>query len=371
MAIKQLVVDGNVNDPTSWNGGTLPLSGDTCETNGFTGTIDSDFECAEMNNNGGGKYIVTSDATITANITVSTGGGVLDISSGVNVILIGDIIHQANNINNLCVIMQSSSTLMLLGDITLNGLNWQNQNSLYLYGNCSATIMGDVINNSSSTGSGGTVRGVIYLIGSGNNLIVIGDVKSTSTSTNDKIITIQSSNSYIEVQGVVLSAQAPAIVIPSIYNNNNISVNNVIAGNTPAIMERQVVENGTTNILTINGTITDNIQHNAIFGFKKIIGDTFNQWEMIDPTNSVKILYPVNNGVLGQAAESDVRKDVVYGPSSELTGELEPVIVDVSQLASDLLDEIQTSTHSVAQRLRRTSTDETVASIVTSSISVS
>jgi len=371
MAIKQLVVDGNVNDPASWNGGTLPLSGDTCETNGFTGTIDADFECFEMNNNGGGKYIVTSDATITSNTSVSSSTDVIEISSGVNAILIGDVNHAGSNTKTRCINMLASSTLTIVGDVTLSGQNWQNQRSVILNGNCNCSIVGNVTNSTSTTGSGGQVRGVILLQGVGNTLIVTGDVISTSTTTNDKVITIYSSNNSVEVQGVVRSGQSSAILIQASNNNNNqIDVFDVVAVNSSAIIDA-ITQNGTSNVLTINGTITDNVSYSAILGFQKIITSTFDNWKFIDDTNNDRYLYSVGSGVLGQAAERDVRKDVIYGPSSELTGELEPVNVDVSQLATDLLDEIQTSSHSVAQRLRRTSTDETVASIVTSSISAS
>lgn len=368
MAIKQLVADGNVNNPASWNGGTLPLSGDTCETNGFTGTIDADFECFEMNNNGGGKYIVTSDATITSNISVSSSTDVIEISSGVNAILIGDVNHDGSNTKTRCINMLASSTLTIVGDVTLTGTNWQNQHSVRLNGNCNCSIVGNVTNNTLGTGSGGQIRGVILLQGVGNTLIVTGDVISTSTTTNDKVITIYSDNNSVEVQGVVRSGQSSAILIQSGNNDNNqIDVFDVVAGNSSAIIDA-IGPNGTSNVLTINGTITDNVSYNAILGFQKIITSTFDRWKFIDDTNNDKYLYSVSSGILGQAAESDVRKDVVYGPSSELTGELEPVVVDTAQLASDLLDEIQTSPHVVARRLRATSTDDSVGQIVASTL---
>lgn len=71
-------------------------------------------------------------------------------------------------------------------------------------------------------------------------------------------------------------------------------------------------------------------------------------------------------GSAGYPAETDVKDGVVYGNSNQFEGTLEQV--DAAQLASDLLDEIQTSSHVVAQRLRVAATDDSVGQIVTSTL---
>jgi len=80
-----------------------------------------------------------------------------------------------------------------------------------------------------------------------------------------------------------------------------------------------------------------------------------------------KFLYTAST-LTGYPLEEDVEDGVVYGPSNEYEGTLSPVNVDTAQLASDLLDDIQTSSHVVAQRLRAAATDDSVGSIVTSTL---
>lgn len=80
MADKWLVKSGNINDPTAWNGGTLPESTDDCYANGFTGTINVNWTVASIRTTTAPQSVLygvpVDDTTGTAEVRLSDSGDV-------------------------------------------------------------------------------------------------------------------------------------------------------------------------------------------------------------------------------------------------------------------------------------------------------
>ena len=391
MAEKYPLANGLWSNAANWNGGTKPVAGDVVHANSFIVDIDEDVDVAELRTDagttavaGGFFDVVSDDLTISCDFVWPNDNnfGIKVSSNSGTTTIIGDFyIPKGNNSTQHCaILLEGTCQLNLVGSI----LNKDNSGSHTARDNSGVivnvtggrlNITGDVeggrnILNYNRQNSGIYVKSVDCVVNITGN-VVGGPIGGGNIGNVNAGIYIETVNNTINVIGNVIggfSFQAPGIYFHTNSNNNAVNITGVAQSNSssPAVVNSGL---GNNNTVTMFGDIINDGSQMAILVNNLILdNDTEMSWKLVDDTNNDKYLYSVGSGVLGQASESDVRKDVVYGSSSELTGELEQVIVDVEQLATDLLDEIQTSSHVVAQRLRRTSTDETVASIVTSSV---
>lgn len=393
MAEKYPLANGLWSNAANWNGGTKPVAGDVVHTNNFILDIDEDVDVGELRTDAGttavagGYFVVNSD-----NLTISC-----------------DLVWP--NDNNFGIQVSSNSgTTTIIGDFYMpKGTSATKHCTIYLAGTCQLNLVGSILNKDNSGSQTSRDNSGVIIDVTGGRLNLTGDVEGGRNILNysrqnsgiyvksvdcvlnivgnvvggpigseigsgnvNSGIYVETVNTTINVIGNVIGGfnfQTAGIFFHTSANDNSINITGVAQSNnsSPAVVNNVFYNN---NTVTIFGDIINDGSQMAILVNNLILDDTTDtSWKFIDDTNNDKYLYSVGSGVLGQAAESDVRKDIIYGPSNELTGQLEQVIVDVSQLATNLLDEIQTSTHSVAERLRSTSTDETVAAIVVSSVS--
>jgi len=389
MAEKYPLANGLWSNAANWNSGTKPVAGDVVHSNNFTVDIDEDVDVAELRTDagttavGGGFFEVNSDnltiscdfiwpddndfgIKINSNIGTTTFIGdvympkersatkhcgiLLQGTCQLNVV--GSVLNkdssgaQVARDNSGIIIKVTGGRLNLTGDVEggRNTTNFAKQNAGILISDvdCIVNITGNVIGGPIGGGNAGNVNSGIYIETTNNVINVIGNVIGGFNFQTPGIF-FSASDNDVNITGIAQSNNTAAAV-----TNINFFINNTVT------MFGDIINDGSQMAIFVNNLILDN--------------DTEMSWKLIDDTNNPKYLYSVDSGIFGQAAESDVRKDVVYGPTNDLTGQLEQAIVDVTQLADDLLDEIQVSNHVVAQRLRASATDDSVGEIVASTL---
>ena len=389
MAEKYPLANGLWSNAANWNGGTKPTSGDVVHSNNFIVDIDEDVDVLELRTDAG---------------TTAVAGGYFDVVSD-DLQVSCDFIWP--NDNNFGIQVSSNSgTTTIIGDIYMpKGTSATQHCGILLQGTCQLNVIGSILNKDSSGTQAARDNSGIIINVSGGRLNLTGDVnggrntvnyakqnggiyiKSVScivnitgnviggpigggvTSNLNAGIYVETTNNVINVVGNVIGGfnyQAPGIYFYTFVDNNIVNITGVAQSNnsSAAVVNTSYANN---NTVTMFGDIVNDGSQMAILVNNLIIdNDTEMSWKLIDDTNNDRYLYSVGSGVLGQAVESDVRKDVVYGPSSELTGELEPVVVDTAQLASNLLDEITTSSNPLAERLRNVSTIQTTGAQISS-----
>jgi hypothetical protein len=124
---------------------------------------------------------------------------------------------------------------------------------------------------------------------------------------------------------------------------------------SPAVVQL----NNSAEVVLVEGTVINGPNYTAIMSFRLTLTDSDDfQWQLKTTTNQDRNLYTA--GLLtGYPLEAKVEDGEVFGPVGEFTGTLQPVNIDVQQLASDLLNEISSSSNPLAERLRNVSTVQT------------
>ena len=387
MAEKYPLANGLWSNAANWNGGTKPTSGDVVHSNNFIVDIDEDVDVLELRTDAG---------------TTAVGGGYFDVVSD-DLTVSCDFIWPDDNDFGIQV-SSNSGTTTIIGDVYMpKGTSATRHCGILLQGTCQLNVIGSILNKDNSGSQTARDNSGIIINVSGGRLNLTGDVEGGRNTANynkpnagiyiktvDCIINVtgdviggpigggnilninagiyvETTNNVINVIGNVIggfSFQTPGIYFDASVNSVNITGVAQSNNSSPAVEKSYGVIN---NTVTMFGDIINDGEQMAILIDNLVLdNDTEMSWKLIDDTNNDRYLYSVGGGVLGQAVESDVRKDVVYGPSSELTGELEPVVVDTAQLASNLLDEITTSSNPLAERLRNVSTIQTTGAQISS-----
>ena len=126
MADKWLVAGGtgNVNDPASWNDGTLPADGDDCYADGFTGQINVDFNIGtgkvstqqRSGGTAGGGWVLAAGVTLRANVQSGTTTCVTRSAAGAESFIVGT--STGGSGTNTDGILVSAGTVTLTGKPT-------------------------------------------------------------------------------------------------------------------------------------------------------------------------------------------------------------------------------------------------------------
>ena len=214
MAVRYAVATGNWSATSTWNGGTLPASGDDIYANGFTVTIDTQVlnigigkistQLCPLTSIAGGSFsyniVGTAPLTFTGNLYGGTTACLVPIGNG-RVITINGNIYGG----------------------TVAGAAGLGQNNLY---NCTYYLNGDV-----TAGSVATATAVSFY----NNVI------------------------YLEVNGNVYGTTAPAFTTP--VTNNCVINGNILAQSTGVPISMALNTNGT---FRLNGNITGTATNAAV-----------------------------------------------------------------------------------------------------------
>lgn len=311
MANRYAVASGNWSNAATWDGGTLPQSGDTVRPNGYNVTVDQDFEVTEIRNDAsspavsGGYFIIAAGVTLTANLTGKT--GTLVYATGANCIIVGECSGAGGNA------VYTNTTCTIVGNCSGNG------SDCITFGvGTNLHIIGDVI--------GGTSR-VLYTIGGIVGTITItGDVYGRTIGGDP---TIDNRAGHVVVNGNCYARSTAAVVT----GNGSTIVN----GNAYASANAPAIVNGSSVPLRISG---DGISFGTMppwIAYIVYLGTGELHYQYAQDGGGVRDLY--TGGIeAGHPSESDVRFGTAFGASDEYTGTLrvpDPAYVSAGVLTDD------------------------------------
>jgi hypothetical protein len=375
MANRYLIASGNSTDPAIFDGGTPPAAVDTLRTNGFTLTVDADFTVAEITNNiaggattAGGLVVLNGGVTLNADLMVraalSAGGRFVSTNYGNATSTInGDGLHltTGNNSAVLEVTGQPDGVLVLNGNWSQAGssVSGNGLRAINLSGNgqgfklvCNGSITGGI----STITMGINVHAIYcdsgYIIDF-NGVITGRNANSLTVGRSSKGILITGSNNIINVNGLALGGLVTAAEFNSqaIDAGNSTNVVNLF-GNAVATLTNRAILNGTV-VFQSGATVIDHPENVAVSGIReRLVPFASVVREMVDVNGIDTVNMYTASLLTGYPPQADVRSGEVFGPVGEFTGTLSPVNIDVQQLASDLLTELNASNLPIAEGLR-------------------
>lgn len=275
MANRYAVATGNWSNTATWDGGTLPTSGDDVRPNGFTVTIDQNITVQELTDNAlapavqGGIFQVTATGiTITSNVVKrgTTNTGLLTIQSGANnTTLIGDVNHVSGiqgqtvnilntgvtNITGNCACTASnngiytilcnatSGTLNFNGNVTSNGTSPSLGAALELAGNMTINFTGTITGASTGAAGGAAFKNTsLSGILTGNVSVIAGTINpaiwNASANNNIVINSATFADGISPIRGAVrFSTVAPTVTV-ILSNLSTLTLTDPSATNPPA-----------------------------------------------------------------------------------------------------------------------------------------
>lgn len=377
-------------DGSSWVASTgMPVAGDTLHANGFNTVLDVDLIDVDIRNNinfngtaqsgrfeilsagityKGTRYASTNNATPV--LFVSFGGGVSSVLGGAS----------TSNLHNSSSLVQGHCGLLINGQA--GGVLM-----LETTGSASGPVAGRAV-EANGAGNGfviealeivgcdhsSTNRWVAGLLVNGNGYVIRCGLVEPFPAGSGGALNVRGVGNVIEFNGIVegSSIASNKAVGAAITSGNVIAVNGIAEATqfSPAIVSLGLSQQSgwplaTVSNVILNGVLVSTVQFPAVGDMNYKLPDTPDDtlWEMKTPTNSDRMFYTA--GLLtGYPPETKVEDQYVFGPSGEFAGTLVPVNVDVQQLASDLLTEMETSNLPIAVRMRNTATDDFVTTAV-------
>jgi hypothetical protein len=364
------------------NGGTNTLQVAELEMTELTGTVNGGIP--------GGTFNLLNDTnlTVTASTGVVVGSTVnptitFNLSSPNSATINGDILSPANAGSQTAILHSGTGTLNMIGNHSNNSsggrvINVTLGGVLNVTGspnNASTAISPtyDLSSNSSINITGNLINGgsfIIYHRGTG-TVNVNGNVSAGSNST----IGLVSSSNCIVSGNVTGISNVSAISNTSGAANINVT-GTVTAGNgSPAITGLGAV--------TLTGPLINTNGFMAVNAPSLFITSATTYWSFTSSGGSPTILYtdaPTNT--TGFPSSTDVRKDIVYGPTNTTIGTMNvPLPSDVrinvptddddtvgtaTLTSEDLFDAITASTSGVGLRLKNVATVATVGKQIAS-----
>jgi hypothetical protein len=318
MAEKYAVVSGNWSDPATWDGGVKPVAGDTVHSNNYTVSLDEDATVDLITNKAGTTAVAGGKFVLAANITITA-----DIEAG-----------PATCVEN------NFGTLNIIGDITGGG-------GVQFYG---VRTFANRITNHTGNSTGGT-----------STLAMGHQVEGECNMTGDAYGGTGNVASGIRVTGecyhtgrAIGTAQTGTVVAGGYYEVSEVTSSGVNYGLDANTGESVV------SVIRQTGLL---FPARGNFHF---VNDASQIQIIVHQQDTSEVTLTDATAAANYPSESEVESGVVFGNTDQFTGTLQTV--DAAQLASDLLDEMQTSSHVIAQRLRASATDDSVGEIVSSTL---
>lgn len=372
MANRYAVATGIWSDTATWDGGTLPQAGDVVRPNGFIVTIDQDINVTELTNNASSPAVALGSFTfgvgrnITADIIVraylgSSGTFVsCNYGSGTSTIN-GDILHLNSGVSSqvLRVTGLAGGILTINGDIYHGGSSFGNDSAkgIQLVGDgggfrliCNGLVSG------TRTPDAAAQANMMGILAASNYVIELNGITKGKTNTNMSVgagVSISGANNLIINNGVMLGGDSSTIYTsPAVSMPENTTNELRHYGISTATIGQPAVSGGLV-VLYDGCLIQDNFTCLAHRPRAQRFATSFMDAEQVLYIDALTTKSFLTVGLLtGYPLEADVEDGVIYGPSSEFEGTLQPVVIDTAQLATDLLTEMNTSNLTIAQGLR-------------------
>jgi hypothetical protein len=360
MANRYAVANGNWSNPATWDGGTLPASGDVVRANGFSVTIDQDVTVATLRNNASapavaaGFFFINGGVTVTANVLSDANGNanwIVCINGDQTIV--GNI--NANSNAGWTVFKSTTGTVTIVGNVTAGPSN--TAHGLRLDGPASAVVVGNVRGMNSTFSN---AHGIWINSGSTGSVMITGNVQGLNASGGSGVfhdgigpLTINGN----AIGGTANNGHGLTCTAASVVTINGDAIANAVEA---------VVITGAT-LLTITGAVVASTGAPGVFctnrSARLIVNDDLTASAtgvfplgrgvvLIDAAATISHTYRVNNsfvagvarslytgGVnLGQPVPADVRFGTEFGVSNEYTGTLRvpaPEFVNAGVLTDD------------------------------------
>lgn len=261
MANRYAVANGNWSNTATWDGGTLPTTGDFVAANNFTVTIDQDINVGRLTTAAqspavaGGGFTVSTTRTITLTDTSAiiagtttcltysgASGTILTLNCGAS----GQLVRSTTN-TVACVAVTSNGTMNATGVIAQstsavlsNGISISGANAI-------VTFTGNIVKSTGNTSRGITTSAAC-------TLTIIGDVESGSG--NDGIGIAFGSTGTLNITGNLTLSTNIANRCAAVYITGGASTTTCnITGNVTGTS----TNSGNTNATIINGGSNINI----------------------------------------------------------------------------------------------------------------
>ena len=358
------IASGNWSDAAIWSGSIIPTASDDVFTNNRIVYIDTDVTVRSIRNVATGSAIAS---TAQANcfylnngvtLTATTGGV---IGSALNILLFPTLIISSSNsakiIGNVtitngnygcAIIMDNDSSLSITGSIdggvagspgttartinhrstgTLNvlgavsgGMNTSSGGAIYLSGNGSLNVVGDIVGPGGAFAAGGQAItnasvGTVTITGSvsGSNIRAEATIFNISIGTLNITGSVRAGN----VAAPAISSTTAGTIIIRGPISSSISAPGIQSTSTTA-----------TNLFT--GPFYNTGSYNAVYAYRMQMLSTSSQWTFDTETAGVtKTLY-TSNQLPGVPQQTDVRQGTTY--NFGLTGSLampDPTVVQL------------------------------------------
>jgi hypothetical protein len=346
MALIVSAASGDFSAGATWVGGIVPSIGDEARAStGHAITIDVNTTCDEVSNAGTGFFILNGGVTLTANVTNKT------TTTTRNCLEFTDASPEIGNIVGNC----SAGTATL--SIAANNLS---TGTLNITGNC---IGGSGTN---SVGVNNNSTGILNITGNvqgGSGIGATGAVGARNNSTGTLNITGTCIGGTGTGEGAINASTGTMLVVGTIEASEFIGG---VGGSSRGQVTFLIGPFLTSPTFGVNPIRCNSWRWAATLNDSTFI-------EVLTSDLLVKRNLVTDDNVNGMPAESVVKKGVVYGPTSELTGEFEqtvaPSVSDIAAAVWDTPTSGLTTSGAIGTRLKNSSTVATTGSQLAAALS--
>jgi len=349
---------GNWSDPNTWVGGVVPTVGDTVRfATGHIVDADVDVTGVTFNRIANSSGHLRISTTRTVNFA-----GFIDVASGLGGQ--GSIIRvQSNNPSDIVDISGVIAENPIAASFAQSFIEVMASNV------CAVNIAADtspsrspatqmtnarqilISANAGSVNYTGTLNGCsVSAAGMGSAIGGTGTCPVTITAIinggTSNAVTFTGANNNVTYNGCIISAGATEAV------NHTGGIVNITASSITPSSVAAFVSTGSANV-NYNGGTLECVNGVMPILVRNMFITSSTQWKFQRSSlpNDDIFLYTADQ-LTGYPTEADVRSGEVFGPVGEFTGTLQPVNIDVQQLASDLLTELNASNLPIAEGLR-------------------
>jgi hypothetical protein len=315
MALRYAVASGNWSNTATWNGGTLPTASDDVYSNSFTVTVDQDVTVLSLRNTAGAPAVVggTFQTLVAGHVITVTGAGIIcgfatigtvginasGAHTTINGLITGGVSTSFFAVN--IPVSSANTNLTVVGNV-LSGASSSSYAINNVAGNNVITVTGNITANGSPA-----LRNTI----AGTTVNVTGNVTGGSAAAAFGIQVVGTST--VNVTGNVTGLTGAGI---SCVNTNSpiTCIGTVTAGIAPAISSAGTV--------TLTSPCVNSTTANAVNALStRFYAASPITWTFKNELGANKILYSAGVA-LGNPDTANVRSEITYGASSELTGTL-------------------------------------------------
>jgi hypothetical protein len=319
---------GNWSDTTVWTGGVLPGVNDYAST-AFAITLDQDITVLGLRfTTTAGVIIITGSTNRTMNLT-ATDAFTYSNTNPINSSYIVITNTATTNINSYFPLTGSNSgtktincnsnggtvNIVATDGLLYNGDATTRQSTPILFGGSSSNqtvnITGNLVSNS-------LYQFFLTMAGTNNTVNFIGDIGTSSTSTQSNFNMLNGTNCTLNITGTIIGNAAQCIT--GLNSTVKVNVNGIVQGQSTG----NLIELTTGNALvTFSGAVTNLNDFEAFYckNLRLKNGVETQKTYQTQVLNQNKTMYSSATGI-GMPFATNVRNGVTYGDASQFSGSM-------------------------------------------------